>query len=59
MYQISAGLEPILWFVRKDNEREEKIEPLVSRISETPGTIYFNFGIRSPPISTANLVIVG
>ena len=29
---------------------KKKTETLVSRISETPGTIYFNFGIQPPLI---------
>jgi len=42
--------------VRKDEEGEEKklrakTKTLVSRISETPGAIYFNFGMQPPLIS--------
>ena len=53
--RVSCELEPILWFVRKDEEEkekneEEKTETLVSCILETPGTIYFNFGIQPPLI---------
>ena len=44
-------LEPILWFVQKEGEKNEGktecfVETLVSCILETYGAIYFNFEVQ-------------